>query len=88
MADFYRNLSTDDVVTLDRLSRLVLELRESRRELLARHGAEDEPALLERIRTGAAPEHPAYEDYLGARTIAATCEEIRGELKQFMLDLR
>lgn len=88
MADFYRDLSTDDVMTLDRLSRLLLELRESRRELLARHGAEDEPALLERIRTGATPEHPAYEDYLGASTIAATCEEIRGELKQFMLDLR
>ena len=44
--------------------------------------------MLERIRTGATPEHPAYEDYLGASTIAATCEEIRGELKQFMLDLR
>ncbi len=88
MPAFYDNLTPEDVETLDRLARLLLELRESRRELLARHGAVEEAELLERIRRGELPEHPAYEDYLGARLIAATRETIRVELKDYMLQLR
>jgi len=87
MPAFYDNLSAEDVETLDRLARLLLELRESRRQLLARHGAEDEAELLERIRRGEVPEHPAYEDYLGARLIADTREAIRAELKDYLLQL-
>ena len=85
MAAFYDNLPADDAATLDRLARLLLDLRDSRGTLLARHGAEDEDELLDKIRTGGIAEHPAYEDYLGARTIATLREAIRADLKDCML---
>lgn len=88
MAGFYENLSPEDVARLDGLARLLLELRESRATLLARHGVDDEAALIERIRAGAIAEHPAYEDYLGARAIAGTREAIRAELKDYLLRIR
>lgn len=88
MAAFYDNLSPEDVDTLDRLSRLLIELRESRNALLARHGVEDEEALLAKIHAGELDEHPAYEDYLGARTITALREAIRTDLKEYMLRIR
>ena len=85
MANFYENLAPEDVTALDTLARLLLELRESRDQLLARHAAADETELLERIRSGAVAEHPAYEDYLGIRSIVLTRERIRGELRDYML---
>lgn len=85
---FYENLSTEDVARLDALARLLLELRESRRLLLARHGVDEETTLLERIRAREVPEHPAYEDYLGVRTIAAMRESIRAELRDHLLRIR
>lgn len=88
MDAFYDRLSGADVETLDRLARLLLELRDSRARLLGRHGVEDEHALLERIASGALPEHPAYEDYLGARSIGALREAIRADLKTYMRDIR
>lgn len=88
MPNFYENLAPQDIEMLDRLSRLLIELRESREQLLARHGVNDEAALLERIRGGELPEHPAYEDYLGASTITAAREAIRNELKQYMLEIQ
>ncbi len=87
MPGFYRNLAPGDVETLDRLSRLLIELRDSRRQLLDRHGAEHEAVLLERIRRGELPEHPAYEDYLGARHISETREAVRLHLRDYMLEL-
>jgi hypothetical protein len=85
---FYDKLSAGDVETLDRLARLLLELRDSRTQLLARHGVEDEEQLLARITSGALPEHPAYEDYLGARSIGALREAIRSDLKTYMQGIR
>lgn len=85
MAGFYNNLSPEDVTTLDRLARLLIELRESREALLARHGVDSEEALLEKIRRGELAEHPAYEDYLGAKVIHATREAIRSDLRDYML---
>ena len=67
---------------------LLHDLRDSRTALLARHGAGDEDALLAKIRAGEAGEHPAYEDYLGARTIATLRESIRADLKDYMLNIR
>lgn len=87
MPNFYENLAPEDIETLDKLSRLLIELRESREQLLARHGVGEEAALLERIRGGEAPEHPAYEDYLGAANITATREAIRDELRRYMLNI-
>ncbi len=87
MAGFYGNLSPEDAATLDRLAVLLIELRESRATLLARHGAKDEAGLLAKIHAGEVPEHPAYEDYLGARIISDTREAIRVNLKDFMLTI-
>lgn len=87
MANFYDNLSPEDITTLDGLSRLMLELRDSRAELLARYAASDEAALLERIRSGAVPEHPAYDDYLGALDIEANREQLRQEIKDYMAEI-
>ncbi len=87
MPGFYGSLAPEDVEMLDRLARLLIELRESRRQLLARHGATEEAELLERIRCSEIAEHPAYEDYLGARLITATREAIRAELKDYLLHL-
>jgi hypothetical protein len=88
MAGFYQGLTPQDVETLDRLSRLLLDLRESRQRLLARHGVDDEDTLLARIRAGEIAEHPAYEDYLGARAISAAREDIRADLRDCMLHIR
>lgn len=87
MANFYDNLSAEDITTLDGLSRLMLELRDSRAELLARYAASDEAALLERIRGGVVPEHPAYDDYLGALDIEANREQLRQEIKDYMAEI-
>lgn len=87
MAGFYDHLTAEDVATLDALARLLNDLRDSHRQLLARHGVEDEQALLARIQAGEIAEHPAYEDYLGARRIAVTRETLRVELKGYLLNL-
>lgn len=87
MAAFYENLSHEDVAALDGLARLLLELRDSRAQLLARHAASDEAELLERIRTGGVPAHPAYDDYLGVRAIESARERIRLDLKGYMLGM-
>jgi len=87
MASFYDNLSAEDVTALDGLSRLMLELRDSRAQLLARYAASDEMDLLERIRTGVVAEHPAYEDYLGALGIEVMREHLRQEIKDYMAEI-
>ncbi len=88
MRSFYEDLSPEDVETLDALSRLLVELRESRLALLARHQVQDEDALLDKIKRGEVPEHPTYEDYLGAKAITATRETIRAELRDYMLQIK
>lgn len=88
MPVFENNLPPEDAETLDALSRLLLELRESRIALLARYEVEEEDMLLEKIKRGETPEHPAYEDYLGAKAITATRETIRAELRDYMLQIR
>lgn len=85
MTGFYDHLSPEDVTTLDRLAQLLIELRESRAALLARHGVDSAELLLEKIRRGELPEHPAYEDYLGAKIVYATREAIRADLRQYLL---
>ncbi len=86
MDNFYENLAPEDVVILDSLSRLLIELRESRAALLEHHGVDDDTALLQKIRAGEIAEHPAYEAYLGAKLMASTREAVRRELRDFMLE--
>lgn len=86
MDNFYENLAPEDVLILDSLSKLLIELRESRDALLDHYGAADDAGLLDRIRAGDVGEHPGYEAYLGAKIIASTREAVRKELRDYMLE--
>jgi hypothetical protein len=77
MVDFFKQLEYETAVEVEGLTRLMYELRENRTDLLASCAVADEAALLERITSGAMPEHPAYEQYLAARILADTCETAR-----------
>ena len=87
MATFFDKLDPADAARVDRLAKLAFELRENRAALLRQHGVEDEAQLLERIRSGAVPEHPAYEHYLGARILAESREALRAELGGLLEEL-
>jgi hypothetical protein len=77
MANFFDNIDPTDAIALEQLSRLIYELRENRSAILQPYGVADEIELLERIYTGAIPEHPAYEHYLSARILVDTRETVR-----------
>lgn len=87
MADFFEKLEPGDALRVDRLAKLAFELRENRAALLRQHGVEDEAQLLERIRSGAVPEHPVYENYLGARILAESRDALRAELGGLLEEL-
>lgn len=82
MANFFENLEPEAAEELDQLSRLIYELRENRNAVLLAHGAADEPALLQQIRSGTVPEHPAYEHYLAVRILADTLESVRAAVAE------
>lgn len=69
MHDFYGGMPAREATEIERLSRLVFELRSHRDRLLADWGAPDEDVLLHRIRAGEVAEHPAYEAVLAARIL-------------------
>ncbi len=87
MSSFFENLPLDAAEQLEQLSRLVFELREDRKRLLQQHGVDSEDTLLELVRSGAVAEHPGYDNYLGARVLAATREAIRSQLQAVMVKL-
>jgi hypothetical protein len=60
-------------------SKIIYSLRESRKELLRLHGVDHESALLEKIRTGEAHAHPAYEHYLSARIVEHMRLQLRAQ---------
>ena len=88
MANFYDNLSPEDVEVLDKLSMLLIELKESRGELLDRYKTESDQDLLANIKSGAVDENPGYEDYLGAKIIHQSREDIRSDLRDYMLEIK
>lgn len=87
MANFFEKLDPEDALRVDRLAKLAFELRENRAALLRAYTVADEAELLERIRSGAVAEHPAYEHYLGARILAETREALRAELGEVLQEL-
>jgi hypothetical protein len=87
MSNYYDALPLEAAEQLEQLSRLAFELREDRMRLLAGQGVNSEEALLERIRQGDVPEHPAYEQYLGARALAAAREAVRSQLQGVLQEL-
>jgi hypothetical protein len=84
MSNFYINVPSEAAVQIDALSRLIYDLREDRKRLLAECGASDEQQLLERITAGEVAEHPAYEHYLSAKMLEHTREAIREQLRELL----
>lgn len=60
-------------------SKIIYSLRESRKELLRQHAVEHEAALLEKIKTGEIPAHPAYENYLSACIVDQVRMQLRAQ---------
>ena len=82
MVNFFRDLDYETATEVEALTRLIYELRQNRKALLDSCAVDDEVQLLERIRAGAVEEHPAYEQYLAARILAATCDDARALVAQ------
>ena len=80
MKSYFEGLDHDDAELIESLARATYVLRENRKTLLEQHGVEDEQTLLDKITAGEIAEHPAYEHYLSARILAATCNTVRDEL--------
>jgi hypothetical protein len=87
MSNFFEDLQFEGAQHLEQLSRLAFDLRENRTQVLQRHGADSEEALLRLVHEGAVPEHPGYDDYLGARALEATREAVRSQLQAVALEL-
>jgi hypothetical protein len=86
-ANFFDNIDPDEALELERLSKLIYELREHRGAILSAYGVADEIALLERIYTGTLAEHPAYEHYLAARILTETRETVRAMIADCMKEV-
>ncbi|NML27909.1 hypothetical protein [Zoogloea dura] len=80
MDPIYGGLAPDEALEIEKLARLLYEVRSARDEVLARLGAADDAQALACIVAGDIPEHPGYEDYLSARILAGLTGQIRAEL--------
>lgn len=78
---FFKILDPDTAQDVEQLSRAIYGLRESRKQVLAEAGCEDEAALLDGIRNGSIAEHPGYELYLAARVMDQAREDARMALR-------
>ncbi len=84
MHDFYRQMPYEQAVEMERLSRLIYELRVNRDRLLADWQVPDAQTLLERIRAGETAEHPAYEAWLAACTLEDTRRQARRLIEELI----
>ncbi|WP_233871206.1 hypothetical protein [Paraburkholderia adhaesiva] len=84
MTQFFYNVPSEAAQQIESLSRLLYDLREDRKTILANYRAENEEALLALIAEGKVGEHPAYEHYLSAKTLLETREVIREQLREVL----
>lgn len=77
MANYLKQVDYQLALDIEQLTRLMYDLRENRKAILAPYGVNDELALLEQIYTGKLSEHPAYEQYLALRIMVETQESAR-----------
>lgn len=82
--NFFRDVDPSRAQQIDGLSKLMYELRESHRQILARYAVNSEDALLDAIRTARLAEHPAYDDYLSAMQLQQHYQAARDEIKLCM----
>lgn len=87
MHPFFEGLDSEHAQNMEALARLLHELREHRDSQLKPYGVADEAALLAAIASGEVDEHPAYEAYLAARTLADTRLVVRAELQAMLNEL-
>lgn len=80
MVDFFANTDWDVAQTLERLSRLSFELRESRDGVLRYYGIRHEDELRARIAAGDVAEHPAFEHVLAMRILHDSREAVRRQI--------
>lgn len=88
MPGFYENMPEEQADQIEVISRLRFELRENHAALLKKYAVETTEALKQKIENGEIPEHPAYEDYLGACLTSQTQEILREELKIYLAELQ
>lgn len=86
MVNYLDNIDFQAALDIEHLSRLMYDLRENRKTVLAPYGVSDELALLEQIYTGKLAEHPAYEHYLALRIMAETQESARILVSEKLLE--
>lgn len=80
MNPIYDALPPDEVIEVEKLARLMYELRGARDDLLARLGAANADQALACIRAGDLPEHPSYENYLSVRILTDLGSQARSDL--------
>jgi hypothetical protein len=80
MDPFYTDIAPDDAIEIEQLARLMYDLRSARDKLLSELGAADAAEVLDRIRSGQLPEHPAYEQYLSLCILADLQTQVRSDL--------
>ncbi len=80
MESFYKNLAVEDAAEIERIARLMYDVRTARDEVLCRLGAADEAQALQCIVSGELSEHPNYEYYLSARILTDLHGQVRAEL--------
>lgn len=84
---FFAGMNAEQAVGIDLAAKAAFDMRENRKSLLQKHQVGNETELLEKIRSGALEEHPAYEDYLSAKILRDAYEGIRAELKEHLLEV-
>lgn len=87
MTSFFDRVQYETAVDIETMSRLIYELRESRKQLLQQYQVDSPEALLDKIRQGEVAEHPAYEHYLGAHALELSRENIRSQLKETLQEI-
>lgn len=84
---FYDHIDGDEAQRIEQMTRLVYELRENCKALLARHQVDDAEELLAAIRAGRIAEHPAYDDYLGLHALQGLRESLRSDLAELLKEV-
>lgn len=84
---FFAGMNPDQATEIDRVAKAAFEMRENRKLLLEKYKVESEAELMDKIRSGALEEHPAYEDYLSAKILHESYENIRTGLKEHLLEV-
>ncbi|MBS0354514.1 MAG: hypothetical protein JSR83_11515 [Proteobacteria bacterium] len=80
MDNFYDKVPAEQALEIQRVSRLMYEVRAARDDMLARLGAADAEQALACIVDGQLPEHPGYEHYLSVRILNGLHNQVRAEL--------